>query len=1707
MRQIRLFVSSPSDAMSERARIERVVSRLNGAYAGLARFETIRWETEFYHAGSTFQAQIPAADHCDIVVAIFKARLGTPLPATFAAMPDGGSYPSGTAFEVLTAIEAARKKKLPDVYVFRNDAAPALRIDDPARGEVEAEWRRLGAFFERWFVNKAEGFIAAFNPFKSTDDFERQLDELLRQWLADKVLSGRPVVWPTAILGSPFRGLEAFGAKHAPVFFGRARDTERSVDAWREASLKGCAFLLVNGLSGSGKSSLMRAGIVPRITTPGVILDVDLWRTVAFRPGRDPVATLARRLFDTHHDIPPEEAGREVALPELAEGDFRTPADIEPLLRTGGAAALSPLLRALDRIAEAARRSEGYDRPVRSALVVAVDQLDEIFAPGVTDEARRQFADLLDAMAKTGRIWVCATLRADLTAEFLKVGALRALREAGAEIVLAPPGAAELAEIVRAPAKAAGLVFELDAQGLGLDERLLSDADQPDMLPLLQLALGKVFDGRLQRGEETVLPFAAYDATGGGLAGLIDSEAEAALAGLGSEELARLLRLLVDVAHDGKLTIRPVAHPEAAPDEPARRLVAALVDRRILVSDKAGVHIAHQRVVSSWERARALVAENAAFYRVRDDVEAAERRWRQAAPREKRDLLLGKGKPVADGEYLVRNFGEELAPELKSFITDSSRHARRAGRIKNAAIAALVVLTVGAGYGGWRALQAERFADEKRREAEASFAIARQTIDTVVAQFAQGFKDTDGVKREVVETLLGRTREALEKLAKAAPNDLAVERSRMLLLQELADVLLRAGDDDGAYAALKDALDIARKAAALANGADQAAQRDLGKALTKIAEMPLGVVSKTERTVFAEDGLAIHRILAKAHPDDIDAQIDMHKSVVTGLKAGVLGLKATDMAQTIAEIRELIARHPDDERLKRHLAETLLQAPSYGLNGFAIIENVKLLRELISQSPNDTRLRFQLSIALLNLSQVKPAAENIRLADTRPAEEDEQEARSLLVDLAAADRGNLHWQSIVAAQVTSSFSSQNKKLKRREFIVALRQAVRTYENLLKKAPNNPRYREGLYYALDTWSRKESEIGAPRAAYDLALRAYHVLADIHAKAYESEDRRLNAKIFAFDRLVTTAIAIKSVPIDQGIVRALGDEIVTFQRIEETAELAWPTVDHYWRSMQRLASAEKNQRKAQLAEESRLAAADRYLPSFKDRRAAESRRSVMFGNLAQIKRNQGDIEGAIVFSIKAENIDAELYSVDKESSLAALNSIIGSAAVGYLYSAQKRDGDAERQLSLALGIAEEWIDRKGAFERTNWGYPVFAEKSKIENEMALISDRGGDKAAAAMWSKRAVASFRETGNWAQEEGRPTLANRLRQASILAGRDGALDDAIAFRTEEIAIRRIAAEDDTNQRTRERELVESLNQLGILYDRNKNTERAKQAYRESIGMQEVVVRTNPTNARDWFLLAALRGNLGSRLTSPEEADEKFIYTLSAVKAAREATKLSSNSPTYHTELLRNLMPIAAEYAKRRDLSAYRETIAEAIAAYGKLFGLEPDKPAHRANLANSHGRLGVALRESGDYEGALAQSGIGLELRRALAAGAPDNLNYARFVGVSLNNIGDIYELKGDLTSARAHHAESLAIRRALNAKTPTNRTSNVDLAQSLLRAARHQRGQEEASIILKEALELVLPHVAGDNPNGDIVILRQNIENEIAGKATSLVPVRLQ
>ena len=1029
MREIRVFVSSPGDAQFERRRLERVVERLNGELAGTALLKAIRWETSFYKAHTTFQKQIPEAADCDLVIGILRHRLGTPLPEGFPTLAESHQpYPSGTAYEILSAIEARKTRDLPDIFVFRFAEPPTLKADDPANTVILDQWERLKRFFETWFQNAAGQFKAGFHTFGSTDEFERQLESLLRRWIEERILKGRSVVWPES-KGSPFVGLNAFDARHSPVFFGRSRDTARAVDAWKDAAEAGAPFLLLIGPSGAGKSSLARAGLILRLTAAGVVPRVDLWRVAAMLPGEreaNPFAALAEALL--RRGARGEDGSLPAALPEIAESGFHTPKELSDQLAHADSAAVKPLLAALDRVADAERSAGGYERPVNVAMLLLVDQLEELFAADISDEIRQRFAALLSELVATGRVWVLATLRADLYEQMLTVPKLAALKQAGATYDLAPPGQAELAEIVRGPAAAADLVYETDASGRTLDERLLADADRADMLPLLQFTLDRLFEERVSADGRIQLTHAAYDKVGG-IDGAIHTEAERALAGLGDAEVARLPRLLRGLATparagegDGeargarRLTIRAAPLSSVAHDEPAARLVRALVNARILLSFAGGegatIRIAHQRVLESWKRAQRVASDNADFYRIRDEVEDERRRW-EASGR-KRARLIPPGVQLAEAESIAERFKDEVPLETVAFIAASGDRARLRQRLTTAA--AIVFLAIGliAAYFGWQAnrnAEAERLA---KVEAERNFDAAKEAVDGMTLQLAQGLRAATGMQVATLREILAKIERTVERLSASNPNHFGMQESRAMMLLEFGWTYVAAGDLAAGLAACEEALSIFRKLAE-AEPANLSWKRNIAVALEKVGAMRLQMGNTSAAMQAFNEGIEVNRLVLDSAEDPEtwkNLALSLAGTGYVDRREGNFAAALKAFEEVLAIFRRLAVDEPDEEKWQGEIASALdrigdlkFAFGDIGGAGEAYAEGLSLMRVLVEQHSNRSEWRRDLTVALENVGRAR-----LREGDAAGAQEAFEEGLSVARSLAALDTGNMQFQ-------------------------------------------------------------------------------------------------------------------------------------------------------------------------------------------------------------------------------------------------------------------------------------------------------------------------------------------------------------------------------------------------------------------------------------------------------------------------------------------------------------------------------------------------------------------------------------------------------------------------------------------------------------------------------------------------------------------------
>ncbi|MCC7346069.1 MAG: hypothetical protein IT538_01615 [Variibacter sp.] len=810
-KRLRIFISSPSDVNEERLRAHLVIQKLARDYARFFEIEAYLWEHEPMLASGHFQDAIEPPSASDVVVLILYSRLGTPLPERTAVRPyagiDGRAPVTGTEWEFEEALAANRATGAPDLLAYRRSGDPGLSLTDPARrAEQEKQWQGLEAFWRRHFEN-AGMFLAGSSRFESVEEFDKRLEAdltaLIERRIAQQMSSGANAEETRWLKGSPFRGLDTYEFEDAEIFFGRDAQTRLALTRLQAASDHGCAFLLLLGASGSGKSSLARAGILPAIFVPRAIPGVGAWRRVVFRAGDggDPVRRLALALAEG-------DPAKGVGLPEILS------AGANPDALAGHLAASAddptfPFRLALDRVADDLRKARRMLPHETARLVILVDQIEELFTRGIDPERRDAFLRIMSALARSGQVWVVATMRNDLWHRASECKPLLDLVEAGARVDLPRPDGAEVIEIIRRPAAAAGLAFDVDSDsGVALDAVIArAAAEEPGVLPLLSVLLDTLYERdiaspRAGAGRSDVLTFETYRSLGE-LKGAIAERAEQALAGLRERDpeaaaaLPRVLRALVTVSASGDaITSRPArlsSFPEGGPEA---RLIAAFsaADARLLVTsaqaDGAELRLAHEALLENWPAAREQVQRDRRDLETRARIETLYRRWRDAPEAEKKRALL-RGLNLAEASDLSARWSVDPQSDFGGYVRASARaeRLRRSWFAATAAALALVFATI-AGFAAIESRRAEREAVSARSAEQAE----RSARESAVQERAEAVRQRDraDVERDRAQQSEARAVEALRETRRQTARTLAAQVESAVATQEFRRALTLA---------------------------------------------------------------------------------------------------------------------------------------------------------------------------------------------------------------------------------------------------------------------------------------------------------------------------------------------------------------------------------------------------------------------------------------------------------------------------------------------------------------------------------------------------------------------------------------------------------------------------------------------------------------------------------------------------------------------------------------------------------------------------------------------------------------------------------------------------------------------------------------------------------------------------------------------------
>ena len=489
--------------------------------------------------------------------------------------------------------------------------------------------------------------------------------------------------------GNPYKGLRAFEEADAADFFGREALTDHLVERIQEAR-----FLAVVGPSGSGKSSVVRAGLVSALRR-GALPGSESWRIVEMFPGAYPLEELEAALLRVS-DTPSASL-----LEQLEDGE-------------------RGLLRALKRILP---RDD-------SELVLVLDQLEEVFTLVEDEERRAHFLTILERAVSDPhtRLRVVTTLRADFyDRPLLYSGFAELLRDYVEAVVPLRPD--EFERAISGPAERVGATLQA-----GLLAEMIADvADEPGALPLLQYALTELYERR----DGNTLTRDAYR-TIGGVSGALAGRAEEIHAGLSehAQGAARQLFLrLVTLGEGAEDTRRRVDRGELGSIEVDQKAMAMAIDgfgsSRLLSFDRdprtgtPTIEVAHEALLREWTRLRRWIDAAREDLRMHRRLLTAASDW---ADSDRDQSFLLRGGHLAQFESWSAESGLALTDLERAFVNASSaegrgeqlRQQRENRRLKAllAGVGVLLALAVVAGV--------VAFLQRQSAKHQANVALARQ---------------------------------------------------------------------------------------------------------------------------------------------------------------------------------------------------------------------------------------------------------------------------------------------------------------------------------------------------------------------------------------------------------------------------------------------------------------------------------------------------------------------------------------------------------------------------------------------------------------------------------------------------------------------------------------------------------------------------------------------------------------------------------------------------------------------------------------------------------------------------------------------------------------------------------------------------------------------------------------------------------------------
>ncbi|WP_165740720.1 winged helix-turn-helix domain-containing protein [Pseudoalteromonas sp. Z1A6] len=545
--------------------------------------------------------------------------------------------------------------------------------------------------------------------------------------------------------GSPFLGLSAYNPSDTHLFFGRNQSIETLLNRISSQVKFGRAFCLILGPSGTGKSSLVNAGILPKL------LDERGYNGIG-------VVSYAQLDFaDVHQNR---------LFLDLASALLDWDINNLPVFEGLSAQTLAEQLElAIDDVINAiqAALSKTSTQLKTPQLFLFIDRLEVLLSsPLFSSETRSHFLSVIERLATSKTVILFSACRNDFYPLVVEQPSLMAGKAHGAHYDLTPPNRHELQQIIRLPALTANLTFSLDPQTqTPLDEILCADtANNPDALPMLQYTLQELY---LQRSDSNELLHSVYTKLGG-IEGAIGKKAEDIFIDLSNEQqqqLKSVLSQLITLNPDGKTITSRAARWQTLTNTSQKELVQAMVDSRLFVShlqnQEACFSLAHEALLRQWPRAKQWINDHKDALAIKSRLQHQAQNWVDEG--KSSAYLLAPGKPLQEAQLLLSDKLFKLDDNEHALIKSSVKKTKAKIRVKRVTVALLCLLTFTALLMSFTSFKAQQNAQKKQLEAES-------LLGFMVGDFADKLRSVkrmdllDGISNKALEYFTNQTDES-----------------------------------------------------------------------------------------------------------------------------------------------------------------------------------------------------------------------------------------------------------------------------------------------------------------------------------------------------------------------------------------------------------------------------------------------------------------------------------------------------------------------------------------------------------------------------------------------------------------------------------------------------------------------------------------------------------------------------------------------------------------------------------------------------------------------------------------------------------------------------------------------------------------------------------------------------------------------------------